>query len=143
MVEDREAGDDLFPELLDEIVAGQGTVAPKGADEADLIICDPGLVQLVQHVGNDGRRPGGPRDVVEYDADLPLAPGGYADGLRSDGVENRLLDLLRVQRRPVVPGHVAELDLPAIREGDIEVASVPPAELRELDGLHLEALLSL
>src|SRR3990172_5018105 len=138
VVEDREAGDDFFPELLDEIVAGQGTVAPKGADEADLIICDPGLVQLVQHVGNDGRGPGGPRDVVEDDADLLLAFGSDTDGLRSDGVENRLLDLLPVQRPPLVPGHVTELDLPAMGEGDVERTRVPPAELWQLDGLHLE-----
>ena len=136
VIEDRETGDHVFTQLLDEVAPTESTVTPQSAYETDLFVTDPRLRQLVQHDRDQRRRPGRPRHVIEDDAYLFPAPCRNTDGRRPDGMKDRLPDAVRIHCRPVVTGHVTEFQLPAVGKGDIEGACVPPTKLRQTDRFH-------
>ena len=119
VVEHREPRDHVLPQLLDEVAPGQGAVAPERADEADLVVLDARLAPTPRaRTGTMGATRVG-RDMsskMMQTSFLPLAAALI--GGRADRVQDRLPQQRRLQCRPIVPGHVAQLDLPAFGEGD-------------------------
>jgi hypothetical protein len=133
VVVDAKALQDLATHLLSELVLGERTVGPEGADEADLILLDSPLQELANHDRPDLVDPRRAGHVIEDDNGLLLAPRQLAKA----GGADRLVDGLRhfSRAQPEAPGaaHGAEFDLPVVGKIQLQGRVLVPDQLGQVD----------